>query len=183
LTSIHASRAESDSIEEARKALLSDTPGPYKDARRHPFESLADGQQVFFRLLDSIGEALLNYSHLPLLTKCRVPMGIGASLLILSGCANEETFGLASQWREGVAISIVQEGAIPDGTSMQCISSPPRSAALPRDALVAIVRMHIGRAPFDEAFEIPQGVAVRTGDVIRVQPRTCLLRDTSKTGS
>jgi len=183
LTSIHASRAESDSIEEARKALLSDTPDPYKDARRHPFESLADGQQVFFRLLDSIGEALLNYSHLPLLTKCRVPMGIGASLLILSGCANEETFGLASQWREGVAISIVQEGAIPDGTSMQCISSPPRSAALPRDALVAIVRMHIGRAPFDEAFEIPQGVAVRTGDVVRVQPRTCLLRDTSKTGS
>lgn len=118
-----------------------------------------------------------------MLARCRVAVGIGASLLILGACANEETSGLASQWREGVAMSIVREDAIPEGASSRCIAPPPDSDAQPRDVLVAIVRMRIGRAPFDEAFEIPQGATVRAGDAVRVQPRLCLLRDSSKKGA
>lgn len=183
MTSVRASHAENDSVDEARNTLPSDTPNARNDVRHRSCKSHTDAQRAFSSLAKSLVQALLDCVHLPILAKCRVAAGIGASLLILGGCAGEETFGLASQWREGVAMSIVRQDAIPEGTSLQCISRPPNSAAHSRDALIAIVRMHIGRAPFDEAFEIPQGAALRTGDAVHVQPRLCLLRETSKTGA
>jgi len=183
LISIHASHAEIYSVEEARKAVLSDTPDFNEDARLHPRESLADVGRMFSRFVEPIGQGLLICSRLRFLVGCHVPVGIGAFLLILGGCSEVAPFGLTSQWREGVAILIVRRDAIPDGTSMQCISSTANSDATPRDALFVIVRMRIGRAPFDEAFGLPQGAVVRTGDVVRVQPRSCLLRDTYKAGA
>ncbi len=98
---------------------------------------------------------------------------------LLAACTNGALFGPSSQLRLGSVTAIVRRDAIPDGVSLQCVTSPG-SVALSGDEQIAVVRMRVGRGPYDEAFALPDGPTVQVGDIMIVHPQLCAIRPAPK---
>ena len=113
-------------------------------------------------------------------TRTCAAIGIAVCAAALTaGCANGALFGPSSALRRGSVIAIVAGDAIADGTNLQC-ATPPGGMAPGRAAQVAIVRIRVGRAPYDEAFALPEGSTVQVGDIMIVHPQLCTIRPVPK---
>lgn len=109
-------------------------------------------------------------------TRTCAAIGIAICAALTAGCANG---GPSSQLRRGSVIAIVQRDAIPDGTNPQC-ATPPGGVAPGGAEQIAIVRIRIGRGPYDEAFALPEGSTVQVGDILIVHPQLCTIRPAPK---
>lgn len=98
-------------------------------------------------------------------------LGLSA-LAILSGCTGISDGSLV-RWDASIR-SVVPRSAIPDGTDPRCAPpmANPTSGIEPQ---VAIVRLRVGRSPYDMAFWVPEGFDPRPGASVRVDSRRCKL--------
>lgn len=101
---------------------------------------------------------------------------------LLAGCTSGPLFGSAARWRAGSVTAVVHRDAIPDGTSLQCLPTPS-DIARRDDELIAVVRIQVGRGPFDLAVVLPQGSTVQAGDHMTIHPDLCTVRPASKQAS
>lgn len=93
---------------------------------------------------------------------------------ILAGCSTADD-GAASMLRWNASIrSVVHRSAIPSGTDLRC--APPLGRPVDGlEPLVAIVRLRVGRAPYDMAFWLPDGLDAQPGASVTVDSRRCKL--------
>ena len=107
---------------------------------------------------------------------------IAGCVALLAGCSSGPHFGQEAQWRAASVTALVHRDAIPDGASLQCLPTP--SDRVRRDdELIAMVRIRVGRGPFDLAFVLPRGSTVQARDVVAVNLEQCAIRAATKTAS
>ena len=96
-----------------------------------------------------------------------------SSAAFLSGCA-ELGEGSAMHWNATLQ-SVVPRDSIPPATDARCAASQS-NAVDDQERMVAIVRLRVGRLPYDMAFSLPAGFDVQPGESVVVDSMRCKLR-------
>lgn len=78
-----------------------------------------------------------------------------------------------SQWRTLTVINVQPRAALGAYVDTRCVDA---TSVAPSDE-VAVVKYRVGRAPYLQAFAIPNGRSLHRGDTVVVHPGQCLLRD------
>ena len=100
-------------------------------------------------------------------------VGALVASMTIAGCS-VLTGDTPSQWRTLSVISVQPRAELGSYVDTRCVG--PASVA-PRDE-VAVVKYRVGRAPYLQAFAIPNGRSLHKGDTVVVHPGQCLLKDT-----
>lgn len=97
----------------------------------------------------------------------------GLSVLsALAGCSTVSD-GSLLRWDARLQ-NVVPRSAIPAGTDSRC--APPLSTpVIGPEPLVGIVRLRVGRSPYDMAFWLPEGFDAQPGASVTVDSRRCKL--------
>ena len=77
-----------------------------------------------------------------------------------------------SQWRQATVVDVLSRTQLGKHVDARCVDS---ATAAPSDEVV-LVKYRVGRAPYLQAFVLPNGRTVHPGDTVAVHPSRCAMK-------